>query len=119
MNKPTKDFIKREFEQWYSEQVMKQLEGKDTSDLEDIELQPIELGLPALKEVGAKWLVGMADYISNNLQFIINGLIHTGITRALDRIEHKDSSDSNTDEDESESDSDEDELEDEDIGLGI
>lgn len=34
VNKPAKDFLKRQFDQWYSEQVLAQLEGEDTSDLE-------------------------------------------------------------------------------------
>ena len=29
VNKPAKDFLKQQFNQWYTEQVMKQLEGKD------------------------------------------------------------------------------------------
>ena len=56
---------------WYSEQVMNQLEGKDIDKLADVELQPIKLGPPSLKEVGAKWLVGMADYISSNCQIMV------------------------------------------------
>ena len=38
----------------------------DTSNLEKLEIQPVKLGLPELKEIGAKWLVDMATYISNN-----------------------------------------------------
>ena len=38
VNKPAK----REFQTWYSQQVMKQLEGKDVDDLEAVELTPIE-----------------------------------------------------------------------------
>ena len=57
VNKPAKEYLKRQFDQWHSEQVMKQLEGQDIDDLEMVELQPIDLGLPALKEIGAKWLV--------------------------------------------------------------
>ena len=84
VNKPAKDFLKRQFDQWYSEQVVAQLEGEDTSDLESIELEPINLGLPALKEIGAKWLVEMEAYICDNPQIIVNGFIHSGITAALD-----------------------------------
>ena len=87
VNKPAKDFLKR---QWYFEQVVAQLEGEDTSDLESIELEPINfglpanLGLPALKEIGAKWLVEMEVYICDNPQIIVNGFIHLRITAALD-----------------------------------
>ena len=66
VNKPAKDFLKRQFEMWYSEQVVKQLEGKDTDDLEGLELQPIDLSMSVVKEVGAKWLEDMADYLSSN-----------------------------------------------------
>ena len=34
---------------------MKQLDGKEN-------LEPINLGLPILRELGAKWLVEMAEY---------------------------------------------------------
>lgn len=40
----------------------------DTSNLEKLEIQPVKLGSPELKEIGAKWLVDMATYISNNPQ---------------------------------------------------
>ena len=33
VNKPAKAFLKRKFEQWYSEEVMDQLEGRDIDDL--------------------------------------------------------------------------------------
>jgi hypothetical protein len=31
-----------------------------------VELQPINLGLPLLKELGEKWLVEMAEYLASN-----------------------------------------------------
>ena len=62
---------------------MEQLEGRDLNDLEAAELQPISLGMPTLKEIGAQWLVEMAEYISENPQFIVNGFhMLSGITRA-------------------------------------
>ena len=78
--------MKRKFEQWYSEKVMQQLEGRDLNDLEAAELQPIQLGMQVMKDVGAKWLVELAD-ISNNPQFLVNGFIHSGITGAIDGTE--------------------------------
>ena len=41
------DFLKRCFEKWYAEQITKLLEGQD---IETAALQPIDLGLPILKE---------------------------------------------------------------------
>ena len=80
VNKPAKHFLKEKFHHWYSEEITKQLEGKD---IDTVEIQPIDLSLQVLKEVGAKWLVEMADYISSNPQFIVNSFIQSGITDAL------------------------------------
>lgn len=82
VNKPAKDFLKRRFEEWYSGEVMKQLDGKEN---ETVDLEPINLGLPMLRELGAKWLVEMAEYFEENPQIIVNGFIRAGIAAALDR----------------------------------
>ena len=37
-----------------------------------------------MKQVGAKWLVEMVEYISDNPRFIVNGFLWSGITGALD-----------------------------------
>ena len=49
----------------------------------DSELEPINLGLPILKELGAKWLVEIAEHFADNPQIIVNGFIRSGITGAL------------------------------------
>ena len=51
VNKPAKDFLKRKFEAWYSDEVIKQFCGKD---IDSVELQPIKLCLAELKVLGAK-----------------------------------------------------------------
>ena len=84
VNKPAKDILKRQFEEWYSEQIIKQLEGRD---IESTELQPISMGLPTMKELGAKWLVEVAQHFSENPQIIVNGFIKAGIAGALDSNE--------------------------------
>ena len=81
VNKSAKSFLKQCFEQWYSDQVIKQLEGKD---IESTELQPIRLDLGVLKELMAKWLVEMAQHFAENPLIIVNGFIQSGITGALD-----------------------------------
>ena len=45
--------------------------------------------MPILKEIRAQWLVEMAEYISENPQFIVNGFIQSGITRATSGTENK------------------------------
>ena len=86
VNKPAKDFLKRQFNQWYTDQVMKQLEGRGNS-LEAAEIQPIEMGKPLMKENSTKWLVDMAEYLCNNPLFIVNGFICSGISGTLDGLQ--------------------------------
>ena len=91
VNKPAKECIKGKFENWYADQIMEQL---DDENIESTELQPISLGLPALKELGAQWLVEMFEYISDNPVFIVNGFIRSGISGALNRCFNQQDSDS-------------------------
>ena len=54
------------------------------SGIESAKLQPINLGTPMLKELGAKWMVEMAAYLSENPQIVVNGFVKGGIAEALD-----------------------------------
>ena len=85
VNTPAKDFLKRKFEHWYSDEVMKQLQG--VSDVQSAALQPVNLCMAAVKELSAHWLVEMADYIADNPQFVVNGFRRAGIPNALDGFE--------------------------------
>ncbi len=82
VNKPAKDFLKRRFEEWYSGEVMKQV---DESESDAVNFEPINLGLPILRDLGAKWLVEMAQYFEDNPQIIVNGFCRSGITDALNK----------------------------------
>jgi len=84
VNKPAKSFLKNEFSEWYSDEILQQLRAHRRVSLNQIELDPIDLGLPALKELGAQWLVKMVQYIEDNPQFVMNGFIKAGISKALD-----------------------------------
>ncbi len=84
VNKPAKDFLKRKFEDWYSEKISNQLCGHSTEELESIELNPVRLSLPLMKELVASWLVEMFEYIQNNPQIAVNGFLRAGICDALD-----------------------------------
>ena len=70
----------------FKKEVMNQLEGRDTSDLEAAELEPIDMSMPVMKEIGAQWLVEMASYIRDNPQFIVNGFVRSGFTGAIDEL---------------------------------
>ena len=41
--------------------------------------------MASVKELSAKWLVEMSDYIANNPQFIVRGFGRCGILKAMDR----------------------------------
>ena len=88
VNKPAKDYLKRRFEMWYSEEVTKQLQG--VSDVESFELQLIDLSFARVKELSAQWLVDMGQYLSDNPQFTVNGFTHPGILSALDGCQDAD-----------------------------
>lgn len=87
VNKPVKAYLKNQFEAWYSEQVMKQLDAaRDMDDLEQADIQPIDMSMQVLKEVGAPWLVKTMEYISENPQFIVNGFVKSGLSAAMDGV---------------------------------
>ena len=58
-----------------------QLDGRNA---ESTDLEPVSLSLPVLKELGANWLVQMAEYFTDNPQIIVNGFVKAGIAAALD-----------------------------------
>ena len=108
VNKPTKDYIKQCFEEWYANKIVKHLEENEE---EEVSLKSVNLSFPRLKELGAKWLVEMEEYIHENPHFIVNDSIHAGITAAFDgRLESEptpagdDESDTSSDYEDSESD---------------
>lgn len=81
VNKPVKEFLKKKFQEWYSNKISKQLE---VEDVEAAQLKLIDMCLPIMKELGASWLVEMADYVAKNPQFIVYGFVKSGICQVLD-----------------------------------
>ena len=45
ISKLAKDYLRAHFDECYSQEVMKQLDGRGLEDLEDIHIQPIDLCL--------------------------------------------------------------------------
>ena len=71
------------FQQWYTHQVTRELEGKN---VEEVDLEANDLPLPLLRELGDRWLVEMFPYIEDNSQFILNGFARARIIGVLDLI---------------------------------
>ena len=62
---------------------MKQLDGKE-ENLEAAEIEPIDMSMQVMKEVGAMWLVRMVEYINENPEFIVNGFVKSGMSEVRD-----------------------------------
>ena len=86
VNKPAKDFLRQKFREWYSEKLIEQVRE---DDVDNVEINPVNLSMPVLKQVGEQWLVELTEYQSNNPQKITNGFINTGIAAALNGIEEE------------------------------
>ena len=99
VNKPAKNFLRRKLEGWYADQVTEQLNNAGASDIDSIELQPVDLSMALIKELSEQWLVEMHGYIASHPKFIGNRFVQSGITHAL-----SDNSSVDTSEDDSEPD---------------
>ena len=68
VNGHAKQFLKRKFENWYAEQVTKEIEkGVNVFSVN------IETKLSIVKPLHARWLISFYDHMQNNRQMIING----------------------------------------------
>ena len=67
--------MRHKFQNWYSQQVVQQLEnGID---------EPVDLRLSILKPLNAGWLVEMYQYLKDHPEFIIKGFQVAGIIDIL------------------------------------
>ena len=75
INKTLKDFMKSEFNDWYSSVVYKTLDSENP--------MPADLRLAVMKPLGAQWLLKAYKYLMNNGEIVKNGFKAVGITDAL------------------------------------
>lgn len=69
VNKSAKEFIRKQFQQWYADEVCKQLEkGK--------EFKAVDLKMAIVKPLSVKWLTGLYQYLRSNPDIIVNGFKH-------------------------------------------
>ena len=72
VNKAVKEFLRRQFHLWYSDQIC--------SDLKEERPQKIiDLKMSIVKPLGAKWLIEMYDYMKIGSEIIVNGFRGSGI----------------------------------------
>ena len=75
VNKAAKEFLRREFQNWYAAQVCHQMQHQ-----EEHALQPVDLSLAVVKPLGARWMMKLYDYMKQQPQIIKNGFVKAGIT---------------------------------------
>ena len=71
VNKAVKENLRKQFQNWYSSQVSKDIDGAV--------MQPVGLSMSVVKPLGATWLMNTFDYIKANPSIIINGFKGAGI----------------------------------------
>ena len=72
VNKPAKEYLRRQFQLWYSDQVCTNLGKKES-------VSSISLQMGVVKPLGAKWLIGVYEYMKSKPSIIINGFKEAGI----------------------------------------
>ena len=74
VNKSAKEYLRRQFQQWYSDQIFKQMEDGTDGKI-------VDLAMSIVKPLGATWLIGLysASYMKANPDIIINGFKNAGI----------------------------------------
>ena len=103
VSKPAKEFYRQKFQEWYSQKVSQQI---DELDGRVMALQPVDMGLPIMRELGAKWIEEMVEHISDSPQFAVRGFIRSGISLALDGINIEEDSEEDSSNDDYEEDDD-------------
>ena len=83
VQKAAKNHLRQSFEDWYADEIVKQLNENKGSESEDEVIQPVDLSLTRLKPLSAKWLVKMVQHIKNNPEIVRSGIRETGISDTL------------------------------------
>ena len=84
INKPAKSFLKKQFAEWYSEQLLQQIKNQNAMPVSDVVLEPVDLSLARMKHISKNWLVEVWEYIVDNPQFVVNGFITSKTCCTLD-----------------------------------
>ena len=78
VNKPTKDFLRAKFQEWYGLEICQQLERGVT--------EQVDLRMNTMKPVTAKWMIELHSYLAGHPSIIINGFRHTGTKDCIDQL---------------------------------
>ena len=81
VNKPAKEFLWKQFHEWYANEICKQLQSSKP-------VSPVDLKLSVMKPLGAQWMIKLCDYLQSKPEIIQNGFKHVGINSTLNDLEH-------------------------------
>jgi len=76
INKPVKDMLRKEFHQWYSNEV---------AALGD-QYKPVQMPLSVMKPLGATWLENAFDHIQSHSDLVKNGFKAAGISSTISEL---------------------------------
>ena len=74
VNKAAKEFLRKQFNGWYSDKIYYQLRNGVKP------MQSIDLRLSVVKPLGARWMISLYDYFKAKPEIIKNGFKEAGIT---------------------------------------
>ena len=75
VNKAAKEFLRGQFQEWYSSKISAQLQAGST-------VEAVDLRMAVVKPLSAKWMIALYDYLKSKPDIIKNGFRHAGITAA-------------------------------------
>ena len=78
VNKPLKDGMKAKFQQWYADEVKRQLQ---TTPVKQIK---VDVNLAVVKNPSASWLISVWRALEKRPEVTINGFRKAGIIDAID-----------------------------------
>ena len=74
VNKAAKEFVHRQFHEWYAKQVCSQLQ-------QNAKGSPIDLHLSVVKPLGAQWMLQLHDYLKGKPDIIRNRFKEAGLLK--------------------------------------
>ena len=77
VNKPMKDHLKSKFQQWYAQEVKKQLETVPFGQVK------VDVGLQVIKSPSANWIISGWQTLEKRAEVAVNGFRKAGILDAI------------------------------------
>ncbi len=75
VNKAAKEFLRRQFQEWYSGKIYQQMQQHGDSS----KINPVDLRMSIVKPLGVRWMISLYEYMKSKPEIIKNGFIHAGI----------------------------------------